>query len=260
MKKVKKHFYSWLIVVVLGVVFITMAATSLAGLNWFALEYGFAFTYVSLLIPLFLASVIIAAWKSGLKAALAICVILGTSMTLLVMNSTQGRSFLYGTIITLAVSVGASLWIDRERRSRDQREQAAERVRYRANELQRELRERQRTGQELLESWRKFRDLANLLPQIIWEIDSDGNFAYVNKQAFDTYGYSMDDVNGTRNVLGMFIPEDRDRVNKDIQRALSGEELGGIEYTALKKDGSTFPVLIYGARIIHGDQPERRCH
>ncbi|HEY32391.1 MAG TPA: PAS domain S-box protein [Dehalococcoidia bacterium] len=255
MKKVKKHFYWWFIVVVLGAFFITMAATSLAGLNWFALQYGFAFTYVSLLIPIFLASVIIAAWTSGLRAALAICLVLGASMMSLVMNSTQGQSFLYGTIITVVVSVGASFWIDRERRKRKQHEKAAESIRHRADELQQELKERQRAGQELLEGWRKFRDLANLLPQIIWEIDADGNFAYVNKQAFDTYGYSMDDVNGVPNVLGMFIPEDRDRVKKDIQRALSGEELGGIEYTALKKDGSTFPVLIYGARIIHGDKP-----
>ncbi len=255
MKKVKKGFYSWLIVVVLGAVFITMAATSLAGLNWFALQYGFAFTYVSLLIPIFLASVIIAAWKSGLKAALAICVVLGASMMSLVMNSIQGRSFLYGTIITMAVSVGASFWIDWERRNRKQHERGAEKVRHRADELQRELKERQRAGQELLESRRRFRDLASLLPQVIWEIDADGNFTFVNKQAFETYGYSIDDVNDAPNVLGMFIPEDRDRVNKDIQRALSGEELGGIEYTALRRDGSTFPVLIYGARIIHNDKP-----
>ncbi|UCB43814.1 MAG: PAS domain S-box protein [Dehalococcoidales bacterium] len=255
MKKVKRNFYSWLIVVVLGAVFITMAVTSLAGLNWFALEYGFAFTYVSLLIPIFLASIIIAAWKSGLKAALAICVVLGVSMMSLVMSSTQGRSFLNGTIITTAVGIAASFWIDRERRSRKQHEQVTERVIHRADELQRELRERQRAEQELLESRRRFRDLANLLPQVIWEIDADGNFAFINKQAFETYGYSRGEVSGTPNVLNAFIPEDRDRVKKDIQRVLSGEELGGVEYTALKKDGSTFPVLIYAARIMSGDRP-----
>jgi PAS domain S-box-containing protein len=255
MKKVKKGFYSWLIVVVLGAVFITMAATSLAGLNWFALEYGFAFTYVSLLIPIFLASVIIAAWKSGVKAALPICVVLGASMMSLVMNSIQGRSFLYGTIITIAVSIGASFWIDRERRNRKQDEQTAEVIRHRADKLQQELKERQRAGQELLESWRRFRELASLLPQVIWEINADGNFTFVNKQALETYGYSMDDVSRTLNVLDAFIPEDRDRVKEDIQKVLGGEELGGVEYTALKKDGGTFPVLIYSARVVSGDRP-----
>jgi len=51
----------------------------------------------------------------------------------------------------------------------------------------------------------------------------------------------------------MFIPEDRDRVGENIQRILGGEELGGIEYTALRKDGSTFPVLVYAAPITRGN-------
>jgi len=256
MKKVKKHFYWWFILAVLGAIFITMAATSLAGLNWFALQYGFALTYVSLLVPFLLSSVIITAWKFGLKLALVICFVLGASMTALVLSSAQeGQSFLYGTLITVAVSVGASFWIDAERSNQRKREQATEEVRHRADELQQELKERQQVGQELLESWRKFRDLANLLPQIIWEIDEDGNFAYVNKQAYETYGYSINDIRDAPNVLSTFVPEDRDRVKEDIQRMLSGEDLGGSEYTALKKDGSTFPVLVYATRIMKGDSP-----
>jgi signal transduction histidine kinase len=53
----------------------------------------------------------------------------------------------------------------------------------------------------------------------------------------------------------MLVPEDRDRAKENIQRALSGEELGGNEYTALSKDGSTFPVIIYSAPIIYENKP-----
>jgi signal transduction histidine kinase len=52
----------------------------------------------------------------------------------------------------------------------------------------------------------------------------------------------------------MFIPHDRDRVLADIQKILNGEGLSGIEYTAVRKDGSTFPVIAYSAPITQKDK------
>ena len=57
------------------------------------------------------------------------------------------------------------------------------------------------------------------------------------------------------NAFQVIAPEDHDRIRENMQRVFSGETLGGIEYTALRKDGSTFPVIIYAAAIIQDMRP-----
>jgi len=53
----------------------------------------------------------------------------------------------------------------------------------------------------------------------------------------------------------MLIPEDQDRAKENIKRRLRGEKFGMNEYTALRKDGSTFPVLVYAAPIVREGKP-----
>ena len=40
------------------------------------------------------------------------------------------------------------------------------------------------------------------------------------------------------------VPDDREKVKQNILRLFQGEDVGMSEYTALRKDGSTFPVLV----------------
>jgi PAS domain S-box-containing protein len=53
----------------------------------------------------------------------------------------------------------------------------------------------------------------------------------------------------------MFIPEERERVQQNIRKTLTGEEFEDHDYTGLRKDSSTFPVLVYSAPIIKKDKP-----
>ena len=43
----------------------------------------------------------------------------------------------------------------------------------------------------LRESEEKYRELAELLPEVIFETDLEGNIAYANKVAFDSFGYTL---------------------------------------------------------------------
>jgi len=109
---------------------------------------------------------------------------------------------------------------------------------------------RREAEQALRESRRRFRDLANMLPQSVWEMDNRGRFTFANRQMLESHGYSPEDVPGRLDVGELFSPEDRDRVERDIQRIAAGEDLGGIECRALRKDGTVFPVLVYAAPIV----------
>ncbi|MHA2362831.1 MAG: PAS domain-containing sensor histidine kinase [Candidatus Hodarchaeales archaeon] len=68
-------------------------------------------------------------------------------------------------------------------------------------------------------------------------------------------GYRHEDIINHLNVSQILIPEDRERAKQNIYRRLRGEDLGTTEYTALRKDGSTLPVLIYASPIIHDNKP-----
>ena len=51
----------------------------------------------------------------------------------------------------------------------------------------------------------------------------------------------------------VITPEDRQRAAADTLKILGGENLGLLEYTALRKGGSTFPVLVHSTVIYRKD-------
>jgi signal transduction histidine kinase len=50
--------------------------------------------------------------------------------------------------------------------------------------------------------------------------------------------------------MKLFVPEDRDRFSANKKRTLKANHTGGNEYTMLRKDGGTFPVIIYSNPMI----------
>jgi len=104
--------------------------------------------------------------------------------------------------------------------------------------------------QKLIESEKKYRDLANLLPQVICETDAQGNLTFVNQNAYNVFGYTQDDFDRGLNALQMIIPKDRERTWRNIKKILNGEEIDDVEYMALRKDGSVFPIIAYATPII----------
>ena len=114
---------------------------------------------------------------------------------------------------------------------------------------------RNQTEEALRESERKFREMTDLLPQIVYETDLLGNFTFVNKHGYMTFGYSENDLKTGFNVLQTLIPEDRDRAKENIQSIMSGKPSKNTEYTVVKKDGSTFPVLVYSNQVLKNHKP-----
>jgi two-component system cell cycle sensor histidine kinase/response regulator CckA len=105
------------------------------------------------------------------------------------------------------------------------------------------------------ESEEKYKELANSLPQIVFETDENGMITFVNQNAFDLFGYSQADLANGLNALNMLVPQDRDRALENIGNVLNGEKLGSVEYTSQRVDGSEFPVMIYANRILREDKP-----
>ncbi len=136
------------------------------------------------------------------------------------------------------------------------------RVQERTAELQQvnkslevEILERRRTQEALKRSEQRFRELADSLPQTVFECDGSGNLTYANRTAIEVFGYTNEDANNGFNVFQALASEDRERAKECMRARLEGRATKNQEYTALRKDGTTFPVMIHSSPIIRESLP-----
>lgn len=115
--------------------------------------------------------------------------------------------------------------------------------------------ERRNAEEALKNSEKKFRELADAIPETIFEIDSEGRLRYVNDKAYTFFGYSKKDFEKGLNALDMIIDEDKERAARNIEIILKGEELGYVEYSVQKKDGTIAPCMIQSFAIYEDEKP-----
>ncbi len=119
----------------------------------------------------------------------------------------------------------------------------------------RDITQRKQEEEALRQSQERFKELAELLPEAIYEMDDRGNFTFVNRNAFTLFRYTQQDFDRGLNAFDMIVPHERRRAMANVKRVLKGEEIGLTEYTALRKDGSTFPCMICSTPIIREGTP-----
>ncbi|HQG30661.1 MAG TPA: PAS domain S-box protein [Deltaproteobacteria bacterium] len=105
------------------------------------------------------------------------------------------------------------------------------------------------------ESEERFRELAGMLPETMYEADRDGLFTFVNDSAYEKFGYTREDYAKKFSVFDMVVPEEHPRMVATYLRLISGEKVSLGEYTARRKDGSTFPALVHATAIFRDGKP-----
>ena len=114
----------------------------------------------------------------------------------------------------------------------------------------------QKKAADLLEaSEERFRNLAELLPEAVFETNMEMVLTYGNKRAFELYGYTEEDYAKGLQSLNMFAPEEREKVLSNAKAQFSGEKFNSTEYLSVKKDGTTFPTLFHVSPIIKDGKP-----
>lgn len=113
-----------------------------------------------------------------------------------------------------------------------------------------DITEQKKAEENLEKSEERFRELLKLLPQVVFEIDLDGNTTFLNDQAYIIFGYPTHSIDQRKNILDIIIPEDRERATKGIQKVLNEGSLGGNVYRFLKNDGSLLFGMVSSRRIL----------
>jgi PAS domain S-box-containing protein len=118
-----------------------------------------------------------------------------------------------------------------------------------------DISERIKTEERLRESEEKFREMANLLPQIVFETDIHGNLTYVNQQAYKMLGHNHDEEYFGKNAKTYFIQKDVKKLMLNIAGKLNGRIEGSNQYTLVREDGVEIPVIVYSSAIIKDGKP-----
>ncbi len=118
-----------------------------------------------------------------------------------------------------------------------------------------DITDRKNMEMALVESERRFREMADTLPQPIFECDLQGNVTFANQTAFDLYGYERDELEKGVSIFQVFAYEDRENMMENFRRSLNEDRVFSYEYTGLKKEGTTFHLIVYSRPIIRDNRP-----
>ncbi|HLQ44929.1 MAG TPA: PAS domain S-box protein, partial [Planctomycetaceae bacterium] len=89
---------------------------------------------------------------------------------------------------------------------------------------------------ELRESEQKYRDLVETSNELIWSVDEQGRFTYVNQAIREVYGYRPEEVLGE--PFTMLLPPEQIPIDwQAFEKVLAGQPLFNYETVHLRKDG-----------------------
>jgi PAS domain S-box-containing protein len=91
---------------------------------------------------------------------------------------------------------------------------------------------------------------ASILPVGVYETDLSCNLTFANEITYDLFGLKRETAEIPLSVLNHISPTDRDRAHRDILEIMQGTRHSrGNEYLLMRRDGSTFSAIIYGAPV-----------
>ena len=113
-----------------------------------------------------------------------------------------------------------------------------------------DINERKLNEQKLKVSEQKYRQLADTLPQTVFEMDVKGTLVYANKTGFSQFGYTQKEFDDGLKVLDMLVTQDRDRAGQNMARRMNGLPAENQEYQAVRKNGESFSISIYANPVM----------
>jgi diguanylate cyclase (GGDEF)-like protein/PAS domain S-box-containing protein len=110
--------------------------------------------------------------------------------------------------------------------------------------INRMLRELKDNEIDVKKNEKRFKDLVELLPEIVLETNKDQRITFANQAFFEITGYREEGVENGLYLSDILALEDFKRAKEIIPDLIRGGKTESSEYLAIKKDGTTFPILV----------------
>lgn len=113
----------------------------------------------------------------------------------------------------------------------------------------RDVTQRRQMEEALKKSEERFREMADLLPGAVVEMDTQANFTYVNHHGLELFGYTQADLDTGFNGLEIIHPQDRERAAKRFQDRMNKTDSAPTEYRMITKEKESIWVFLNASTI-----------
>jgi len=115
--------------------------------------------------------------------------------------------------------------------------------------LQKELKFQKENQKEIRKNEEKFRDLTEMLPEMVFEADRVGKITFMNQRGIEMLGYTRKEILKEKNIWQLIIRSGHKKQKSDLE-ALFQKEMDYLqEYYLIGKDKVKIPVEIHGSLI-----------
>ena len=96
--------------------------------------------------------------------------------------------------------------------------------------------------------------LADMLPEMIYEVDLEGRITYTNSQGMAHFGFTWDDIKRGMSISNIFPPEELPEVRSNLAKINFKNQNISNEYIAIKHDDTRIHILTRTFGIFKGEQ------
>ena len=114
----------------------------------------------------------------------------------------------------------------------------------------------EKTHKDLTASEARFREMSDLLPQIIFELDTAANLTYINKFGLELFGLSEWDLKKGLHASQFMVPDDIPKMEMNLKKVSLGNKSPGDTYTLRTKDERTIRTILFTSPIIRDGRLE----
>ena len=99
----------------------------------------------------------------------------------------------------------------------------------------------------------EFEKFAEMLPEMIYEVDLKGKIIYSNLRGLNFFGYSRNDLAKGMNIAEIF-PESYQKMISNLKQLKLPGDSSSNEYGANKKDGTFVPITTHSFAVFHDNK------
>jgi len=111
--------------------------------------------------------------------------------------------------------------------------------------IMKNITEKKEAEKSILESQMRYKELADLLPQVVFEADLDGILTFGNYSGQQIFGITDDDLKKRKCIFDYISPDERLKAKNNFNLLIESGKSSSNQYTAVRRDGSKFSCMIF---------------